>query len=194
MSVREWRTEGIAYGEGTALAGEHDGRRLALLEALEPGEVRRGTVSAVTDFGVFVDIGGLDGMVSAANLTWRHVRRFSEVAEVGQAVTVVVLDIDRDRARISLSLKDLEPDPLIAFACTRLGADVAGVVETIIPPGVVVRLEAEVYGLVPADDPVLTARNAGGHGFVGGELVDVRVCSINLHRRQVRLRFAAPSG
>ncbi|WP_331773419.1 S1 RNA-binding domain-containing protein (plasmid) [Embleya sp. NBC_00888] len=97
-------------------------------------------------------MGGLDGMVSAANLSWARFDHFSEVARVGQSVTVVVLAIDRDRERVSLSLKDPEPDPLVAFARSRFGEEVPGIVDRIIPPGVVVRLDAGVHGLVPADD------------------------------------------
>lgn len=169
------------------MAAERGVRRRAVLEALECGEVRRGTVSAVMDFGVFVDIGGLDGMVSAANLSWTHFGRLSEVAHVGQAVTVVVLDIDRDRERVSLSLKDLEPDPLAAFARDRLGEEVSGVVDGMIPLGVVVRLDAGVYGLVPAGDPGLARLKAEGRDCGEGDAVTVQVRSINLHRRQVRL-------
>lgn len=160
-----------------------------MLEALEPGEVRRGIVSAVVDFGVFVDIGGLDGMVSAANLAWARFDHFSEVARVGESVTVVVLDIDPDRERVSLSLKDLEPDPLVAFARSRLGEEVSGTVDRIIPPGVAVRLDAGVHGLVPADDPGLARLAAEGRTCAEGDVVAVNVCAINLHRRQVRLRI-----
>ncbi|WTW98445.1 S1 RNA-binding domain-containing protein [Streptomycetaceae bacterium NBC_01309] len=169
---------------------EREVQRRTVLEALELGEVRLGVVSAVMDFGIFVDLGGLDGMVSAANLSWAHVDHFSDVAYVGQSVTVVVLDIDRDRERVSLSLKDLEPDPLIAFARSRLGEEVSGIVSAVIPPGVVVRLDAAVHGLVPVDDPGLARLAADGHICAEGDIVTVNVCSINMRRRQVRLRIA----
>lgn len=168
---------------------QRENRRRTVLTALEPGEVRHGIVSSVRDFGVFVDIGGLDGMVSAANLTWAHFDHFSEVAHVGQSVTVVVLDIDSDRERVSLSLKDLEPDPLVAFARSRLGEEISGIVDGIIPPGVVVRLEAGVHGLVPADEPGLARLAADDRGCAVGDVVTVGVCGINLRRRRVRLRI-----
>lgn len=171
------------------MSAQREEQRQAVLQRLERGEVRRGTVSGVTNFGVFVDIGGLDGMVSAANLSWTYFRDFSEVAHVGQSLTVVVLDIDLERERVSLSLKDLEPDPLAAFARSRLGEEVPGIVDKIVPPGMVVRLDAGVHGLVPADDPGLNRWQTDGRECGEGEAVTVQVRSINLHRRQIRLRF-----
>lgn len=84
----------------------------AFLRTLQKGQVRRGVVSSLVNFGAFVDLGGcVDGLVNVAEVSWRHYNRLSDVLEVGQDVTVVVLDIDLDRVRMSLSLKALQRDP-----------------------------------------------------------------------------------
>ncbi|MEU8136463.1 S1 RNA-binding domain-containing protein [Streptodolium elevatio] len=167
---------------------ERETQRRTVLETLELGEVRRGVVSALTNFGIFVDLGGLDGLVTVANMSWTPVDRISDVAQVGQSVTVVVLDIDWDRERVSLSFRDLEPDPLAAFARSRLGEEIPGIVSEVIPPGVVVRLDTGIHGLVSAGDPALTRLAAAGRNCAKGDPLTVRVCNINLHRRQIRLR------
>ncbi|GAA4984753.1 hypothetical protein GCM10023205_63680 [Yinghuangia aomiensis] len=157
---------------------------------LHVGEVRYGVVSAIERFGVFVDLGGFHGMVSAANFTWTHFERFSDLVEVGQHVAVVVLDVDEVRQRVSLSMKELEPDPLVAFARSRLHDTVPGVVDKILPIGTFVRLSEGIVGLVPVDDPGLAAGNEAGRPYEAGDAVDVTVRSINMQQDRVGIRRA----
>ena len=82
------------------------------------GQIRRGVVSSIVNFGAFVDLGGVDGLVHVSELSWKHIDHPSEVVEVGQEVTVEVLDVDMDRERVSLSLKATQEDPWQAFART----------------------------------------------------------------------------
>lgn len=92
--------------------------RTNFLHTLGKGQVRTGNVSSIVNFGAFVDLGGVDGLVHVSELSWKHIDHPSEVVEVGQEVTVEVLDVDMDRERVSLSLKATQEDPWQAFART----------------------------------------------------------------------------
>src|SRR5881397_3914772 len=92
--------------------------RSEFLNKLAKGQVRTGVVSSIVNFGAFVDLGGVDGLVHVSELSWKHIDHPSEVVEVGQEVTVEVLDVDMDRERVSLSLKATQEDPWQAFART----------------------------------------------------------------------------
>ncbi|WP_459805537.1 S1 RNA-binding domain-containing protein [Herbidospora sp. RD11066] len=150
-------------------------------EKLECGQVCRGVVSAVMRFGIFVDIGGVEGMVSAANASWRWFERFEDITEVGQEVVVMVLDVDLDRLRISLSLKALQEDPLIAFARTQLGEVFTGPVTEVVPPGAFVELAPGFEGVLP------TAEFPDGEPPAEGQRLRVRLRDINLKSRRLTL-------
>src|SRR6187397_2022456 len=92
--------------------------RSTFLQTLQKGQVRKGVVSSIVNFGAFVDLGGVDGLVHVSELSWKHIDHPSEVVEVGQEVTVEVLDVDMDRERVSLSLKATQEDPWRQFART----------------------------------------------------------------------------
>jgi small subunit ribosomal protein S1 len=85
--------------------------RTSFLNNLHKGQVRKGTVSSIVNFGAFVDLGGVDGLVHVSELSWKHIEHASEVVEVGQEVTVEILEVDLDRERVSLSLKATQEDP-----------------------------------------------------------------------------------
>ena len=100
--------------------------RQTFLTQLQKGQIRTGVVSSIVNFGAFVDLGGVDGLVHVSELSWKHIDHPSEVVEVGQEVTVEVLDVDMDRERVSLSLKATQEDPWQTFARThRDGESVA---------------------------------------------------------------------
>jgi len=92
--------------------------RQTFLNTLQKGQVRKGVVSSIVNFGAFVDLGGVDGLVHVSELSWKHIDHPSEVVEVGQEVTVEVLDVDMERERVSLSLKATQEDPWQQFART----------------------------------------------------------------------------
>ena len=92
--------------------------RTTFLSQLQKGQVRSGTISSIVNFGAFVDLGGVDGLVHVSELSWKHIDHPSEVVAVGDEVTVEVLEIDNDRERVSLSLKATQEDPWQAFART----------------------------------------------------------------------------
>ncbi len=92
--------------------------RTTFLNNLHKGQVRKGVVSSIVNFGAFVDLGGVDGLVHVSELSWKHIEHASEVVEVGQEVTVEILEVDLDRERVSLSLKATQEDPWQVFART----------------------------------------------------------------------------
>jgi small subunit ribosomal protein S1 len=104
------------------LEEEQAEQRQAFLDDLEEGEIREGVVSSVVNFGAFVDLGGMDGLVHVSELSWQHVNHPSEVVKVGDKVTVKVLEVDRDRERISLSIRQTLEDPWEVFAATTRSA------------------------------------------------------------------------
>src|SRR6201746_1930241 len=123
--------------------------RQTFLTPLQKGQVRSGVVSSIVNFGAFVDLGGVDGLVHVSELSWKHIDHPSEVVEVGQEVTVEVLDVDLDRERVSLSLKATQEDPWRHFARTHaIGQVVPGKVTKLVPFGAFVRVYDGIEGLV----------------------------------------------
>ncbi|GAA3520792.1 ribosomal protein S1 [Streptosporangium album] len=170
-----------------------DARR-AFLCALQNGQVRKGVVSSVVDFGAFVELGGVDGLVSVPNLSWRRFDHPSEVVRVGQEITVTVLQVDVEREQVSLSLKALQPDPLQQFARTQLGRFLSGRVTKVAPIGVFVGVHEGVEGLVPLSE--FTAHNIDDPEQVlqlGDEVV-VQVVDINIDTRRVSFALQAGKG
>ena len=162
--------------------------RSTFLNKLEKGQVRPGVVSSIVNFGAFVDLGGVDGLVHVSELSWKHIDHPSEVVEVGQEVTVEVLEVDLDRERVSLSLKATQEDPWQTFARTHaLGQVVPGKVTKLVPFGAFVRVEDGIEGLVHISE--LAERHvelAEQVVSVGDELF-VKVIDIDLERRRISL-------
>ncbi len=123
--------------------------RQNFLNTLQKGQIRKGVVSSIVNFGAFVDLGGVDGLVHVSELSWKHIDHPGEVVEVGQEVTVEVLDVDMDRERVSLSLKSTQEDPWQQFArMHQIGQVVPGRVTKLVPFGAFVRVEEGIEGLV----------------------------------------------
>ena len=150
--------------------------------------MRTGVVSSIVNFGAFVDLGGVDGLVHVSELSWKHIDHPSEVVEVGQEVTVEVLDIDLDRERVSLSLKATQEDPWRQFARThQIGQVVPGRVTKLVPFGAFVRVQDGIEGLVHISE--LAERHVEIPEQVvqvGDELL-VKVIDIDLERRRISL-------
>ncbi|MEO9236582.1 MAG: 30S ribosomal protein S1 [Jatrophihabitantaceae bacterium] len=162
--------------------------RSDFLNKLAKGQVRSGVVSSIVNFGAFVDLGGVDGLVHVSELSWKHIDHPSEVVEVGQEVTVEVLDIDLDRERVSLSLKATQEDPWRQFARTHaIGQVVPGKVTKLVPFGSFVRVQDGIEGLVHISE--LAERHVEIPEQVvnvGDELL-VKVIDIDLERRRISL-------
>ena len=162
--------------------------RTTFLSTLQKGQVRKGVVSSIVNFGAFVDLGGVDGLIHVSELSWKHIDHPSEVVKVGDKVTVEVLDVDLDRERISLSLKATQEDPWQRFARTHVpGQIVKGKVTKIVQFGVFISVEDGIEGLVHISE--LANRHVENPETVvkPGEEVFVKVIDVDLDRRRISL-------
>ena len=145
-------------------------------------------MSSIVNFGAFVDLGGVDGLVHVSELSWKHIDHPSEVVKVGDEVTVEVLDVDMDRERVSLSLKATQEDPWRHFARTHaIGQIVPGKVTKLVPFGAFVRVEEGIEGLVHISE--LSERHVEVPDQVVqvGDDAMVKVIDIDLERRRISL-------
>jgi small subunit ribosomal protein S1 len=166
---------------------QSEGRK-KFLESLQKGERRKGTVSSIVNFGAFVDLGGVDGLVHVSELSWRHVEHPSEVVSVGQEVEVEVLDVDMERERVSLSLKATQADPWKEFAEKhRAGQLIDGEVTKIVPFGAFVRVAEGIEGLVHISKLSEQHVETADEVVQVGEGVRVKVEDVDIARRRVSL-------
>ena len=162
--------------------------RSEFLHQLQKGQVRKGVVSSIVNFGAFVDLGGVDGLVHVSELSWKHIDHPSEVVTVGDEVTVEVLDVDLDRERVSLSLKATQEDPWRVFARTHaVGQIVPGKVTKLVPFGAFVRVEEGIEGLVHISELAQRHVEVPDQVVNVGEEVMVKVIDIDLDRRRISL-------
>ncbi|MHB8457400.1 MAG: 30S ribosomal protein S1, partial [Acidimicrobiales bacterium] len=163
-------------------------QRGEFLVNLKPGEVRKGTVSSVVNFGAFVDLGGMDGLVHVSELSWKHVDHPSSVVAVGDEVTVQVLDVDLDKERISLSLKATQVDPWQEFATNhRMGELVYGRITKLVPFGAFVQVGDGIEGLVHISEMAAHHVDLPEQVVSPGEELWVKIIDIDLQRRRISL-------
>ena len=162
--------------------------RSEFLNQLAKGQIRSGQVSSIVNFGAFVDLGGVDGLVHVSELSWKHIDHPSEVVEVGQEVKVEVLDVDLDRERVSLSLKATQEDPWRQFARThQIGQIVPGKVTKLVPFGAFVRVDEGIEGLVHISELAERHVEVPEQVVQVGNDVMVKVIDIDLDRRRISL-------
>jgi small subunit ribosomal protein S1 len=162
--------------------------RAAILEKLAKGQILPGTVSSIVDFGAFVDLGGIDGLVHISELSWSHVNHPSEVVKVGDPVEVKVLDVDMDRERISLGLKQTQPDPWQELVKRfPVGSIIEGKVTKLVPFGVFVELGDGVEGLVHISEMAKVHVETPEQVTAVGETVMIKVKEVDLDRRRISL-------
>ncbi|WP_347281163.1 30S ribosomal protein S1 [Turicimonas muris] len=163
--------------------------RARLLENLQEGAVVKGIVKNITDYGAFVDLGGIDGLLHITDLAWRRVRHPSEVLEQGQEITAKVLKFDQDKNRVSLGIKQLGEDPWLGIARrypqnTRLFGKVTNITEY----GAFVEIETGIEGLVHVSEMDWTNKNVDPKKVVQlGDEVEVMVLEIDEERRRISL-------
>jgi small subunit ribosomal protein S1 len=162
--------------------------RQNFLNTLQKGQIRKGVVSSIVNFGAFVDLGGVDGLVHVSELSWKHIDHPGEVVEVGQEVTVEVLDVDMDRERVSLSLKSTQEDPWQQFARThQIGQVVPGRVTKLVPFGSFVRVEEGIEGLVHISELADRHVEIPEQVVQVGDEIFVKIIDIDLDRRRISL-------
>ena len=141
----------VVFSERAALA--EPGKRMDLFNTLEPGQRIQGNVANITDFGVFIDLGGVEGLIHISELSWGRVSHPSQIVELGQEIDAQVLEISPERCRVALSLKRLLPNPWEkADTDFAVGQIVSAVITSIVSYGAFARLEAGVEGLIHASE------------------------------------------
>src|SRR5207248_4656864 len=158
------------------------------LQSLQKGERRKGTVSSIVNFGAFVDLGGVDGLVHVSELSWKHVDHPQEVVAVGQEVEVEILDVDLERERVSLSLKATQEDPWKEFDRTsQAGSVITGTVTKLVPFGAFVRVAEGIEGLVHISELAERHVEIPEQVVNVGDEIFVKVIDIDLERRRISL-------
>jgi small subunit ribosomal protein S1 len=162
--------------------------RTEFLDNLHEGEIRDGTVSSVVNFGAFVDLGGMDGLVHVSELSWQHVNHPSELVKVGDEVKIKVLEVDRDRERISLSIRQTTEDPWDVFANDNETGDVVdGTVTKTVPFGAFVSVADGVEGLVHVSEIAVHRVESPELELSIGQTVKVKITEKDDERRRVSL-------
>ena len=163
-------------------------QREEFLENLKPGERRKGVVSSVVNFGAFVDLGGMDGLVHVSELSWKHVDHPGSVVTVGDEIEVEVLEVDFDRERISLSLKATQQDPWQEFASNhKVGELVYGRVTKLVPFGSFVQVGDGIEGLVHISEMSAHHVDLPEQVVTPGEELWVKIIDLDLQRRRISL-------
>jgi small subunit ribosomal protein S1 len=173
---------------------QSEGRK-KFLESLQKGERRTGTVSSIVNFGAFVDLGGVDGLVHVSELSWKHVDHPSEVVAVGQEVEVEVLDVDLERERVSLSLKATQEDPWKEFERKySAGEIIDGQVTKLVPFGAFVRVAQGIEGLVHISEISDQHIDSPESVLSVGDQVRVKVIEVDVPRRRISLSMRQVGG
>jgi small subunit ribosomal protein S1 len=178
----------VVLSRRAVLEDERKEMRQAILDRLNPGDVVEGTISNIVDFGAFVDLDGMDGLIHISELSWSHVNHPSEVLEIGQKVNVKVLDIDRDRQRISLGLKQTQSDPWQqVLESYQEGDVVAGKVTKVVTFGAFVEILPGVEGLVHISELAQHHVENPREVVSQGDTVNVRILEVDAERRRLSL-------
>jgi small subunit ribosomal protein S1 len=178
----------VVLSRRAVLEEERKEVRQRIIDRLEPGMVVDGRISNVVDFGAFVDLDGIDGLIHISELSWTHIRHPSEVLTIGDPVQVKVLDIDRDRQRISLGLKQTQEDPWERMVKTySVGDELEGRVTKVVPFGAFVEVLDGVEGLVHVSE--LATRHVENPREVvhPGNDLRVKILEIDSERRRLSL-------
>ncbi|MGL4916988.1 MAG: 30S ribosomal protein S1 [Aeromonas allosaccharophila] len=179
----------VVVSRRAVIETENTSERESLLANLQEGQEVKGIVKNLTDYGAFVDLGGVDGLLHITDMAWKRVKHPSEIVNVGDEIAVKVLKFDRERTRVSLGLKQLGEDPWVAIAkrypeTTRLSGRVTNLTDY----GCFVEIEEGVEGLVHVSEMDWTNKNIHPSKVVNvGDVVDVMVLDIDEERRRISL-------
>lgn len=187
------RHKSVTVSRRNILERQREQEREQVRGGLEVGQVRKGVVRRIAEFGAFVDIGGIDGLLHVSDLSYARVRSPADVLKVGDTIDVQILKIDRDRDRISLGRKQLETDPwTLVPANYRPGVQVDGRVTKLMPFGAFVEVEPGVEGLIPISEMSWTTRiNHPKDVLSEGDSVRVAVLAVDADNRKISLSLKA---
>ncbi len=185
----------VVLSRRAVLEEARKGQREEIIEHLQPGQVVEGQISNIVDFGAFVDLNGIDGLIHISEISWSHVNHPSELLEIGDTVQVKVLEIDRDRQRISLGLKQTQDDPWQRVVDTyNIGDDLEGTVTKVVTFGAFVEILDGVEGLVHISE--LAAHHVENPREVvqPGDEIKVKVLEVDDERRRLSLSVKRVEG
>lgn len=176
----------VVFSERAALA--EPGRRSKLFQSLENGSHVKGTVTNITDFGVFVDLGGVEGLIHISELSWGRVSHPNQIVSLGQEIEVQVLDVSVERCRVALSLKRMTQNPweraLIEFPVNTI---LPAIVTTVLSYGAFARIDAGVEGLIHASEMPLEANQSPREFLKDGQQIQVRVLHLDPSHQRMGL-------
>jgi small subunit ribosomal protein S1 len=185
----------VVLSRRAVLEEERKEVREQILGRLEPGQVVEGKISNIVDFGAFVDLEGIDGLIHISELSWSHVNHPSEVVSIGDTVRIKVLDIDRDRQRISLGLKQTQEDPWQRVISTHRGGDVLeGTVTKVVAFGAFVEILPGVEGLVHISELADHHVENPSEVVEPGSKLNVKILEIDEERRRLSLSIKRVEG
>jgi len=181
--------QNVVLSRRELVEAERNSRRATLLQELVPGDVRKGVVKNITDFGAFIDLNGLDGLLHITDMSWGRISHPSELLRVGQDLDVVILDINREKERVSLGLKQKEANPWDSIESKfPLGAKVKGKVVNLVPYGAFIELEPGVEGLVHVTELSWTKRIAKPSDVLKvAQEIEAVVLGINREEQKISL-------
>src|SRR5688500_17987281 len=185
----------VVLSRRAVLEEERKEQRQQILDRLQPGQVVEGAISNIVDFGAFVDLDGIDGLIHISELSWSHVNHPSEILNIGDTVPVKVLDIDRDRQRISLGLKQTQEDPWQRVVDTyNLGDELEGTVTKVVAFGSFVEIMEGVEGLVHISELAQQHVENPREIVQPGDDVKVKILEIDSERRRLSLSIKRVEG
>ena len=181
--------QNIVLSRRELIEAERSERRQKLLAEMVPGDIRKGTVKNLTDFGAFIDLNGIDGLLHITDMSWGRIGHPSEVLKVGQDIDVVVLDVNKDKERVSLGLKQKMENPWASIEGKfPVGTKVKGKVVNLVPYGAFVELEPGVEGLIHVTELSWTKRIAKpGDVLTVGQEIEAQVLGINRDEQKISL-------
>ena len=178
----------VVLSRRAVLEEERKEVRQQILDRLQPGMVVEGAISNIVDFGAFVDLDGIDGLIHISELSWSHVNHPSEILSIGDVVPVKVLDIDRERQRISLGLKQTQADPWQRVIETyQVGDELEGKVTKVVTFGAFVEIMDGVEGLVHISELAQHHVENPREIVEPGQAVRVKILEIDSERRRLSL-------
>jgi small subunit ribosomal protein S1 len=181
--------QNIVLSRRELIEQERQERRAKLLSEMTPGDIRKGTVKNITDFGAFIDLNGLDGLLHITDMSWGRINHPSEMVRVGQEIDVVVLDVNQEKERVSLGLKQKMTNPWDDIETKfPVGTKISGKVVNLVSYGAFVELEPGVEGLVHVTELSWTKRITRPHDVLKqGQEVEAVVLAVNIEEQKISL-------
>jgi len=182
----------VVLSNKLAMDEDRQSRKAETVGSLQPNQIRSGIVRRLTNYGAFIDLGGIDGLLHISEMSWTRINHPSEVLKEGQELDVVVLKMDIDAGRVSLGLRQILPDPWTGLDARYHAGDViTGQVTRVVPCGVFVQVEGGIEGIIPNAEMGSRKTGKGGAPLAQGQDVEVKVLDVRPEERKMTLSLRA---